>query len=515
MARPRRLYINSKGKYYYIVNGIKKFIKVPQGMSQQQIQNINIKNIIAGPARRLKRRTKKIVPVYSKKIAKGEDMEKSVIKTEGGLPAYVFTPQKKFLSIGDLTTKSDDTSNDKLINLLKGAIPVIAEGAKKLALPAPEQKFLLGDADKEFINDMIEGKLIESEPALRELIRRETKPPPISKSDVQKENERIRKEIEDRKGSSRTGTPFTSAPASPLLDEDEEGKPLKPPASFTRVPPKALPVQKAAEESKKEPSVYQFLTQKRLENALGREWVLTTFPGGFSSTLPATDFRTIARKLGIKADIVDKTDKKDLIILIKEDLTQKGFGDNGDDGLYNDQIEKIMKKRIKNFVPVVASDKVNDLLQHVNKGDKFFSAVINTEPSESFGRHWRCIVIDNRDDYPSAEYFDSLAENAKPDDALLSVMRKICKRMNPEKYFKFKYNMLRRQSFNTSNCSYHVMKFIEDRHNGVPFEDASGWSDYMKRQKGNGYEAIDDSQDGEGDLEKYQNKIKKLFKSYL
>ena len=195
---------------------------------------------------------------------------------------------------------------------------------------------------------------------------------------------------------------------------------------------------------------------------------------------------------------------------------KKGSGDdNGDDGLYNDQIEKIMKKRIKNFVPVVASDKVNDLLQYVNKGDKFFSAVINTEPSESFGRHWRCIVIDNRDDYPSAEYFDSLAENAKPDDALLSVMRKICKRMNPEKYFKFKYNMLRRQSFNTSNCSYHVMKFIEDRHNGVPFEDASGWSDYVSRQKGNGYEAIDDSQDGEGDLEKYQNKIKKLFKSYL
>ena len=497
MARPRRLYINSKGKYYYIIDSKKKFIKVPQGMSQQQIQNINIKNIIPGPAKRLKRRTKKIVPVYSKKIAKGEEMEKSVIKTEtGGLPTYIFTPQKKFLSLGDLSTKkSDDTSTDKLINLLKGAIPVIAEGAKKLALPAPEQKFLLGDADKDFINDMIEGKLIESEPFVKEFIRREIMPK-ASKSDVQKENERIRKEIEDRRAS-RTGTPFTSAPPTPLREEEEEGK-----------MPESFP-----QPSKSEKSVYKFLTQSRLENALGREWVLETFPGRFSSSLPATDFRKIATKLGIKD--VDKKNKQDLIILIKEDLTQKGFGDNGDDGLYNDQIEKIMKKRIKNFVPVVASDKVNDLLQYVNKGDKFFSAVINTEPSESFGRHWRCIVIDNRDDYPSAEYFDSLAENAKPDDALLSVMRKICKRMNPEKYFKFKYNMLRRQSFNTSNCSYHVMKFIEDRHNGVPFEDASGWSDYVSRQKGNGYEAIDDSQDGEGDLEKYQNKIKKLFKSYL
>jgi len=516
MARPRRLYINSKGKYYYIVNGVKKFIKVPQGMSQQQIQNINIKNIIAGPAKRLKRRTKKIVPVYSKKIAKGEEMEKSVIKTEGGLPAYVFTPQKKFLSIGDLTTK-DDTSNDKLINLLKGAIPVIAEGAKKLALPAPEQKFLLGDAEQEFINEMIEGKLIESEPAVRELIRRETMPKkptiPISKSDIQKEKEKLQKQIEETRAS-REGTPM----GTPL---PEEGFTM--PESFKQKPPESIPVEppSAYKETFDVKKVFKIRYLKGLERDT-EDKKFTKFidsqKNSEGKTIDPTSWNAetlinfgnligLELRKGTKKEILQKEIAKKL---------QGGAGaDNGDDGLYNDQIEKIMKKRIRNFVPVVASDKVNDLLQYVNKGDKFFSAVINTEPSESFGRHWRCIVIDNRDDYPSAEYFDSLAENAKPDDALLSVMRKICKRMNPEKYFKFKYNMLRRQSFNTSNCSYHVMKFIEDRHNGVPFEDASGWSDYMKKQKGNGYEAIDDSQDGEGDLEKYQNKIKKQFKSYL
>lgn len=525
MARPRRLYINSKGKYYYIVNGVKKFIKVPQGMSQQQIQNINIKNIIPGPAKRLKRRTKKIVPVYSKKIAKGEEMEKSVIKTEtGGLPTYIFTPQKKFLSLGDLSTKSDDTSTDKLINLLKGAIPVIAEGAKKLALPAPEQKFILGDADKELINDMIEGKLIESEPIVKELIRREIMPKVPSKSDIEKEKEQLRKEkeqllkeIEDRKAS-RTGTPFTSAPPTPLREE-EEGKP---PASFTQ-PSKSVPVEEpsAYKETFDVKKVFKIRYLKGLDKDV-EDKKFTKFidsqKNSEGKTIDPTSWNAetlinFGNLIGLK---LTKGTKKDILQKEIAKKLQGGSGaDNGDDGLYNDQIEKIMKKRIKNFVPVVASDKVNDLLQYVNKGDKFFSAVINTEPSESFGRHWRCIVIDNRDDYPSAEYFDSLAENAKPDDALLSVMRKICKRMNPEKYFKFKYNMLRRQSFNTSNCSYHVMKFIEDRHNGVPFEDASGWSDYMKRQKGNGYEAIDDSQDGEGDLEKYQNKIKKLFKSYL
>ena len=246
MARPRRLYINSKGKYYYIVNGVKKFIKVPQGMSQQQIQNINIKNIIPGPAKRLKRRTKKIVPVYSKKIAKGEEMEKSVIKTEtGGLPTYIFTPQKKFLSLGD-STKSDDTSTDKLINLLKGAIPVIAEGAKKLALPAPEQKFMLGDADKDLIDDMIEGKLLETEPAVRELIRREIKKLPTIRpgfvTELAKETD-SKKIFEKAIKLSRQSTPV----GTPLREDEEEDR--KPPASFPQ-PSKSVPVEKPAEPPK-------------------------------------------------------------------------------------------------------------------------------------------------------------------------------------------------------------------------------------------------------------------------
>ena len=59
------------------------------------------------------------------------------------------------------------------------------------------------------------------------------------------------------------------------------------------------------------------------------------------------------------------------------------------------------------------------------------------------------------------------------------------------------------------------MRFIEDRFNGIPFSEASGYDAYMRRQRGEGYEPIDDSIDGEGDLKSYENKIKKQFKSYL
>jgi hypothetical protein len=153
-----------------------------------------------------------------------------------------------------------------------------------------------------------------------------------------------------------------------------------------------------------------------------------------------------------------------------------------------------------------------DLLDYVKPNDEFFSAVINTEPSTSHGRHWICIVVDNRDDYQSVEFFDPLAENDKIPNDLLKIMKIICRRMNPERYFKVKFNELRRQNLFNSNCGYHVCKFIEDRYNGDSFEEASGWSEYIKRQRGG---AIDDSIEGEKDLQSYENKIKKQFKSYL
>ena len=88
MVRPKRLYINSKGKYYYIVDGKKKFIKVPEGMSQKQVQTINIKNIIGETGRRIRRKKKPKRVRYTKKVS--NDMQESA-----GLPTYIFQPKKK------------------------------------------------------------------------------------------------------------------------------------------------------------------------------------------------------------------------------------------------------------------------------------------------------------------------------------------------------------------------------------------------------------------------------------
>ena len=428
MVRPKRLYINSKGKYYYIVDGKKKFIKVPDGMSQKQVQTINIKNIIGETGRRIRRKKKPRRVRYTKKVS--NDMQESA-----GLPTYIFQPKKKILSLSEITAGATDTTDSKIINLLEKAL-LINKPAEKIGAP-PIVKV---------------GKFLDESPVQRNL--------------------------------------FSSAlsPISEAKDDDDEI---------------VIPTQQTEQPKQKKTYRNYISTQiAKFRQRFGRQPTAQEMKDELLSQGRVVETPKIESAI--------KSNRRDRPDVYTPDGDEKQSG-KGDDGLYNDEIEKIMKKRLRGLtVPVVAADEVDTLPNHLYNKD-FFAAVINTDPSDSGGRHWRCIVIDNRDDFPSAEYFDSLAETFKPEPALLNVMRKICRLMNPEKYMKYKFSKIRRQSYNKSNCGYHVMKFIEDRYNGIPFEEASGYKDYMK---GRG-SAPDDSQDGEGDLASYEKKIKSQFKEYL
>ena len=92
MTRPRRLYTTDDGKFYYLIDGKKKFVKAPSGANEKQIARINIKNIVNVPsAKRIKRRRKRIEPAYGKKV--GGVLQKS---DTGGLPIYLFNPSITF-----------------------------------------------------------------------------------------------------------------------------------------------------------------------------------------------------------------------------------------------------------------------------------------------------------------------------------------------------------------------------------------------------------------------------------
>jgi hypothetical protein len=439
MTRPRRLYTTAEGKFYYLIDGKKKFVKAPAGVSEKQIARINIKNIVNVPtAKRIKRRKKRIQPAYGKKV--GGVLEKGMIGattepatggTTGGLPIYFFKPKRNIPTLDDQAEASADTTITKLSKeLLKG----------------------------------LEAK------------------PSSSKIQPMIANEPTRA-IEESKGEGE-------APTSNLP------KPRKPKGKT------------GSEPNIRKSELVKILTNwfKKNEEYPSLGEVNNSIKSKFMDVTQEEYNDALERAAEIIDEYVAGGEKAGFL--------ERFFKGKGGDGLYNDEIEKIVKKRIKNYVPVIASDEINELPRYVARGDKRFGFVINTNPSTSDGSgndgyrtgHWRAVYINNEDDYPTVEYFDPLAEGKMPPE-LIQMTRKIAMKMNPEMMFKYKQNMLRRQSKLTSSCGHHSIKFLDDRFNGVPYADATGYTDYMEQHSS----APDDSHDGEKDISKY---IKK-YESYI
>ena len=464
MTRPRRLYTNEDGKFYYLIDGKKKFVKAPAGVSQKQIAKINIKNIVNAPAKRIKRRRKRIQPAYGKKV--GGVLEKDLT---GGLPLYFFKPKRNIPTLDDQAESSADTNVQKLTKeLLKG---------------------------------------LKAEPSSSKIaatIATQTEKPSESKT-AEPPSEGIRGEV-------KTTLKRYDGLATILVNKYKEksGFPTK----------ESLRKQYNFTDDLYIKAVRE--AQKRVDAASARD-VAAEFPAAppkFSRQSSQESESSIgsassAASLGQRMVSGLKKLVSGAKVIPEEGDGEDEMGGGGDgDGLYNDEIAKIVKKRIKNYVPVIASDEINELPRYVARGDKRFGFVINTNPSTSDGSgndgyrtgHWRAVYINNEDDYPTVEYFDPLAEGKMPPE-LVTMTRKIAMKMNPEMMFKYKQNMLRRQSKLTSNCGHHSIKFLDDRYNGVPYADATGYTDYMEQHSS----APDDSHDGERDIAKT---IKK-YESYI
>jgi hypothetical protein len=178
-------------------------------------------------------------------------------------------------------------------------------------------------------------------------------------------------------------------------------------------------------------------------------------------------------------------------------------GGGGSEGLYDYQIEEIAQKSIHHVIPVITNSNkdIESLINFVKPNQRFFACVINVN------NHWVCCIIDNRDDFPSIEYYDSLCE-FKPSRFLLKELSKISEKMDPEVMFKFKINRIVQQRDKT-DCGYHCLNFITNRYEGMSFPDASGYTDYINRvSKG---EKLDNSKEAEHKLRIFVKK----YKSFL
>ena len=462
MTRPRRLYTTDDGKFYYLIDGKKKFVKAPAGISQKQIAKINIKNIVNAPAKRLKRRRKRIEPAYGKKV--GGVLQKS---DTGGLPIYFFKPKKEIPTLEEQAKASDDTTTKQLTNLIQET--------------KNTQKLLQG---------------ISAVPSSSKI------PPTIA-------SERPRQQIEESKG-------------EPEIPESNLPKPRgKPAGTESTIRPSSLlkAVRNYAKTNKKVPTLDEINKGGIIKSKYGDvppelyNKVISEYNAERPS-LSRQASEAFKNVFSSKAKVAPAEEESEFESLLPEEPRQGAKGTGDGDGLYNDEIEKIVKKRIKNYVPVIASDEINELPRYVARGDKRFGFVINTNPSTSDGSgndgyrtgHWRSVYINNEDDYPTVEYFDPLTEGKMPPE-LITMCRKIAMKMNPSMMFKYKQNMLRRQSKMTSNCGWHSVKFLDDRYNGVPWSEATGYDSYMAQHSS----APDDSHDGERDIAKT---IKK-YESYI
>ena len=149
-------------------------------------------------------------------------------------------------------------------------------------------------------------------------------------------------------------------------------------------------------------------------------------------------------------------------------------------------------------VPVIASDELDKIVKMVNPSTKEFGFIMNVVPSNSDGSgtdgyrsgHWMAVYINNEDDLPSIEYFDPLGDG--PTQQTVEGLRRIANKIDNDKLFLFKENMVKRQADTTNTCGHHSLKFLEDRFNGVPWPEATGFDKCMN-QAGEGEREIQKS----------------------
>jgi len=486
MPRPNRLY-TIDGKYYYIKDGKKVFVKVPAGVSQKQVSKINIKNIIKlAESKRVVRKKKRRNLAYQKKIVP------SMEKTESsGLPIYFFKPKREILTIDQIANNSTDTSIDKLGKVLVKGITSAVSSSK-----------------------------LPSEPT----IVKELTPAEKSQQAYEKAMAERNRIAEERKKAQEEQAAIEAGKRQSLIDETRRKK------GKTSMKPNVAGLATTITEGKMETGITPTKEQIRSQYPPGAEISTPAIekavtqarsrPGFLQSMKNLISPGKVAPSPGEKPDEIlkgtpakPKNLGKQLATVAEEEMPialQRTTGEGyGSDGLYDDEIETIARKRLKDYIPCIAKDETNELMKYVKKGDKQFSFIINTDNSDQPGRHWRAVYINNRDDYPSIEYFDPLVEG-KPEQSLIDICRKIAIKMNPEKLFKFKMNMLRRQSKLSSNCGYHCIHFLEGRYMGIPFSEITGYDDFVEKMKKEHGEL-----DGSGQGEKEIQPFMKKYDSYI
>jgi hypothetical protein len=513
-GRPRRLYVTDDGRYFYLQNKKRKFVKTPIGMNQQQIVKINLGNMVKPKKRRRKKR--KTAPEKKVSISEG---------TSSGL-----NPPFKPLPL--ITDKSKENEQlrltDELIKSVKVITDLQVKDRKQTELGIPQVKPLIKN-------------VVETDKPLSQLPTQPT--PPSSRIGTLTGEEvkiPVKSETPFKTTRSTEGKTRASGNNAKLLFEqyrdfitnidydnldveyanfikwfntpETQNQTVGNVKNSKRDPPSKTVFTDYfrneyiqfigggvdQEEEKEEVFVIKNVPYSPMllslgGNVIGMEMNNPTTKGDVSRPpvkSVVTEVKPVVKGTGNIPDgfhmMPDGT--------IMADIEHEGKGYDSDDGLYNTELENIADN-LDIQVPVIASDEIPTIiLPMIDSNTKQFGFIINTDDSNGPGKHWTSIFIDNDDERPSIEFFDPLGDAINPE--LIDDIKMIVDKLQNEKYFLFKENMVQVQSNDSSNCGIFAMKFLEDRYNDVPFIDATHYRNCMK-------------QDGFGEKD-----IKKTIKRY-
>ena len=189
--------------------------------------------------------------------------------------------------------------------------------------------------------------------------------------------------------------------------------------------------------------------------------------------------------------IIKDLEPEDASILIgigEEEEKKDGNGiDDSKDGLYDSQIDKILKV-LPHYAGTFSADELNKIPK-VNK----VCAIINTDVSSGKGKHWVALNVDSEVG-KTCEFYDPFGED--PPKMIDSGIRKLINDIKPLNMLKYKVNGVKNQSVKSSNCGWHCIRFLTDRNKGVPFDIATGF----RKQ--------DNSKEKEKQIEQFKKKFK-------
>jgi len=463
--RPRRLFYDDKnGRYFYLINKKKKYIKAPKDITAKAIARVNIQNVLQVPVRRKAIRPRETIkPITNQSII------------------------TKFVPIAPIAQNLTDKKYD--IYKTKDDI--------EKRLTKMEEKQKLEDTKPE------ENKLFNPQKAPKPTSGNVLKNAYNMWKQRQEDDKALKKQLKEQADAEKKAVNTGMTETNPPGDVEDEGDISTEPTGFfgnmfkgKKKPKKTNYTENEIVELAKSYSAYK-------TSFPPIEWVVNEVKKLTNRNIPGVAVYQRAKDRYVPPNTTPieelKTEEEPRIGIVRTGNIHtlsglgtfyklNGYGDyeNDDDGIFNDELQEIFKDKMNKFLPVIASDKMDTLLPLVNKDTKKFGWIQNTEVQKSGGRHWVAYFID----VPNMEvnYYDSLVENdGIPLKESMKGLKKIIDKIHPEYYLKFKYSTIRDQNPSSKNCGYFALKFIMDRYRNVPFKSASGYDkvyeDYGEGEK--------------------------------